>query len=81
MTTDNMYGLPGEIKYCSRCNIINQKPTSTNEYDHDTNTKQIPIKFDENEVCYACKSVEKKWNNKIDWNEREKRAHRLIRKV
>tara|TARA_B110000027_G_scaffold20010_1_gene21022 strand:+ start:152 stop:1408 length:1257 start_codon:yes stop_codon:yes gene_type:complete len=80
MSLKNMYGLPDEIKYCSKCNVINQKPTSTNEYDHDTNTKQMPIKFDENNVCYACKSVEKKWNKKIDWDEREKELIDLLKK-
>jgi len=66
------YGLPKEVKYCIKCNVTNQKPTSTNEYKHDKDTLQIPIIFDNNNVCYACKVVEKKWNGTIDWKEREK---------
>ena len=62
----NKYGLPSEVKYCVKCNVINQRPTSTNEYRHDKDTKQIPIEFDENNVCYACKTVEKKWDGKKD---------------
>ena len=66
------YGLPKEVKYCVKCNVINQKPTSTNEYKHDKDTLQIPISFDKNNVCYACKNVEKKFDASIDWKEREK---------
>ena len=80
MKKENKFGLPSEIKYCSKCNVINQRPTSTNEYLHDKFTKQIPIEFDENNVCYACKTVEKKWDGKIDWREREKELIELCKK-
>ena len=66
------FGLPPEVKYCIKCNVINQRPTSTNEYLHDNSSKQIPIDFDKDNICYACKSVDKKWNGEVDWNEREK---------
>ena len=45
---NSMYGMPIEVKYCVKCNVTNQTPTTTNEYKHDKNTKQIPIEFDEN---------------------------------
>ena len=77
---NNMYGLPTDIKYCHKCNVINQKPTSTNEYLHDINTKQIPIYFDKDSICHACRSVEKKWNNKINWDERKRNFLDLIEK-
>ena len=66
------YGLPLDVKYCTKCNVTNQKPTSINEYQHDKNTFQIPIDFDNNNICHACRIVEKKWNGSIDWKEREK---------
>jgi len=66
------YGLPKEVKYCVKCNLINQNPTSTNEYKHDKDTLQIPISFDKNDVCHACKTVKKKWDGSINWEEREK---------
>jgi N-acetyl sugar amidotransferase len=72
MQSKPKFGLPSEIKYCIKCNVINQRHTSTNEYLHDKSSKQIPIDFDENNICYACKSVDKKWNGEIDWIEREK---------
>ncbi len=68
----SMYGLPPEVKYCEKCNVSNQWPTTTNEYDHDKDTKQISIEFDSNNICYSCRSNEKKWDGKIDWKEREK---------
>jgi len=80
MNRSNKFGLPTEIKYCSKCNITNQKPTSTNEYLHDKFTKQITIEFDENNVCYACRTVEKKWDGRIDWKEREKELIELCKK-
>lgn len=80
MTLKNMYGLPTEIKYCKKCNVINQKPTSTNEYNHDINTDQIPIKFNKKDICFACETVEKKWNKKINWDEREKELIDLLEK-
>ena len=75
-----MYGLPTEIKYCKKCNVINQRPTSTNEYNHDINTDQIPIKFNKKDICFACDTVEKKWNKKINWDEREKELIDLLEK-
>ena len=74
------YGLPLEIKYCEKCNVSNQRPTTTNEYKHDENTVQIPIEFDENNVCYACNINFKKWNGNIDWKEREKELIELCEK-
>ena len=44
------YGLPLEVKYCEKCNVTNQKPTSINEYQHDRDTLQIPINFDKNNI-------------------------------
>ena len=35
------YALPLEVKYCVKCNVTNQKPTSINEYQHDKITLQI----------------------------------------
>ncbi len=40
-----MYGLPKEIKYCSSCNISNQQPMSSNEYEHNKESKKVTIGF------------------------------------
>ena len=74
------YGLPLEIKYCSKCNISNQQPTSTNEYMHNEKTIQMAIEFDENNICIACRTNEDKWSGKIDWSVREKELIDLCEK-
>ena len=38
------------------------------------------IEFNEDDICYACRSVEEKWNGKIDWGEREKELIDLCEK-
>ena len=76
----NKKGLPLEIKYCSKCNISNQQPTSINEYFHNDNTVQTTIEFDSNNVCSACNFNALKWNDKIDWNLREKELIELCDK-
>lgn len=75
-----VYGLPKEIKYCLKCNCINQQPTSTNEYKHDKNTQQIAIEFNEDGICFACTSNQKKWTGEIDWNLKEKELVELCAK-
>lgn len=51
-----MYNLPGEVKFCKRCTVSNQRPR---------------IVFDEEQVCSACRFAEHK-NTRIDWKQREK---------
>ena len=70
-TLKNKNGLPLEIKYCKKCNISNQQPTTTNEYFHNIETVQTTIDFDEDGICRACNFNRLKWNNKIDWSSRE----------
>ena len=48
------YGLPKEIKYCTKCNMSNQQPMSSNEYKHSDKSGKETMSFDENGVCYAC---------------------------
>ncbi len=67
-----VYGLPKKIKYCIKCNISNQQPTSTNEFKHDKDTVQLTIDFGNDGICSACKANEIKWNGTINWSDREK---------
>ena len=62
---NSMYGMPNEVKYCTKCNVTNQTPTTTNEYEHDKNTQQIPIEFNENNVCHGCLVNEKNGTEKL----------------
>ena len=65
-----MYGLPVEVKFCKRCVISNQRPSSTVEFKNTADVKKETIHFDAEGVCDACRFAEKK-NTGIDWEKRE----------
>lgn len=69
------YGLPGDVEFCSKCVISNQRPNSAIEYSHTSETKKSTIKFDEDGVCDACNVAGQK--EKIDWQERDRMLHEL----
>ena len=72
MTKKNKHGLPLEVKYCVKCNLSNQRPTSMNEYFHNSESEHTTVEFDENNVCAGCKFVKQEFDNTVDWSEREK---------
>lgn len=55
------YGLPTDVKFCTRCVMSNQRPR---------------ISFDEEGVCSACRFAERK-ARLIDWEKRGKELHAL----
>jgi N-acetyl sugar amidotransferase len=65
------YGLPLKVEFCTRCVISNQRPNSTVEYHHTSQSKKATIHFDEDGVCDACRFAELKRTG-IDWAERER---------
>lgn len=70
------YGLPREVKFCRRCVISNQRPSSEIEYFHTRETKKRTINFDAEGVCDACRVAEMKRN--IDWEARERELRSLL---
>ena len=70
------YGLPSEVKYCTKCVISNQRPNSAVEYIHTSDTKKSTINFDESGVCDACNFTSKKIND-INWEERDSQLREL----
>ncbi len=70
------YGLPNEVKFCTKCVISNQRPNSAVEYEHTKASKKQTINFNEHGVCDACKVTEQK-KGAIDWNERERELKEL----
>jgi N-acetyl sugar amidotransferase len=72
------YGLPPEVKFCTKCVMSNQRPTSTVEFKHTKNSKKTTMNFDENGVCDACRTAEIKDN--IDWGMREEELIQLLDK-
>ena len=75
-----MYGLPKEIKYCSSCNISNQQPMSSNEYEHNKESKKVTIGFDDDDVCAACRFHKIRESEEIDWQAREEELIELCQK-
>ena len=73
---DAKYGLPREVRFCTRCVISNQRPSSAVEYTHTSESKKTTIGFDEEDVCDACRFAEQK-RRTIDWTERERELREL----
>lgn len=65
------YGLPADVKFCTRCVISNQRPSSSVEFEHTRDSKKQTIQFDEEGVCDACRYAEAK-ETQVDWEERER---------
>jgi len=64
------YGLPGEVMFCKRCVISNQRPSSSVEFKHRRDSKKATIHLDKAGVCDACRYAEIK-DREVDWEERE----------
>ncbi len=64
------YGLPLEVKYCKKCTMNNQRPSSTIEFKNRVDEKKRAINFGDDGVCEACKYAERK--KLINWEERER---------
>lgn len=67
---DAFYGLPKQVKFCKRCVISNQRPSSAQEFEHNKGSKKVTIVFDDEGVCDACRMAERK-RSEIDWDRRE----------
>ncbi len=74
--TETKYGLPGEILFCKKCVISNQRPNSSLEFSHTSSSTKKTIHFNEEGVCDACLLAEEK-HRTVDWNEREKALKEL----
>lgn len=72
------YGLPGEVKFCKKCVMSNQRPVSEVEFKHNINTQKKTLAFDSEGICDACRANEQK--SKIDWNKREEELIQLLDK-
>lgn len=77
MVNETKYGLPSEVKFCARCVISNQRPSSTREFLARAEDKKSTIGFDEFGVCDACRYNDTK-NDEIDWDYREKQLEQLV---
>lgn len=78
MKHEAFYGLPNEVKFCKKCVMSNQRPTSAIEFKHTIDSKKSTMNFDEDGVCDACKTSEIKDN--INWGMRESELIKLLDK-
>ena len=62
------FGLPSEVKFCKKCVISNQRPSSTIEFKHDKTEKKKVIEFDEEGVCSACRYHEEEKEKRRFYN-------------
>jgi len=72
------YGLPDEVKFCTKCVMSNQKPNSTPEFKHRLDNKKSTLDIGDDGICTACRIAETK--DDIDWEKREKELHVLLDK-
>ena len=73
------YGLPEDVKFCTRCVISNQRPSSTVEFKSGVKQRKEVIHFDEEGVCSACRFQDIK-AGQIDWDSREDDLKKLCDK-
>ncbi len=72
------YGLPKEVRFCKKCVMSNQRPTSAVEFKHTKQSKKTTMHFDEHGICDACRTAEKKED--INWETREQELTKLLDK-
>ena len=75
-----LFGAPQKVVFCKKCNMSNQRPCSTREYQHDFSRTGSKYTFiDKKGECDACKYVSSKFTS-IDWKKREKELVKLLDK-
>jgi N-acetyl sugar amidotransferase len=71
-----LFGLPEHVRFCTRCVMSNQRPSSYPEFRH-TKDRQTPtLHIDDEGVCDACRYADRK--EEIDWEAREEEFLRLL---
>lgn len=65
------YGLPLKVKFCKKCTMNNQRPSSTVEFKQTEKENKKTLVFGEDGICDACRFAEMK--KKINWGEREQK--------
>lgn len=70
-----MYGLPSEVRFCTRCVISNQRPNSAVEFRHTIASRKATIAFGEDGICDACRVTELK--DRTDWAARDAELREL----
>ena len=69
------YGLPLDVKFCKKCTMNNQRPSSTVEFMQKKGEKKRTLVFGSDGVCDSCRYAEQK--KSINWIDREKKLVEL----
>jgi len=70
------YGLPGEVKFCRACVLSNQRAAPSESMQDTAESQKKTVKFDDDELCDACRVVATK--KEIDWEKRERELIDLL---
>jgi N-acetyl sugar amidotransferase len=73
---ETMYGLPSEVRFCARCVMSNQRPSSSIEFRHTVDRQVATLHIADDGLCDACRFAEQK--ERIDWDERERELVQLL---
>jgi len=73
-----MYGLPTDVKFCTRCVISNQRPNSVSEFRNNGAHSKETIQFDSDGICSACRVQQEM--ELINWDAREQELIQLLEK-
>ena len=61
VNNNTLYGLPSKVKFCKKCVVSNQRPSTVVETASSIKNQRKPtIEFDDKGVCSACRFAEKK---------------------
>jgi N-acetyl sugar amidotransferase len=70
------YGLPGDVEFCKKCVISNQRPNSAVETKHTSESLKETIGFNSDGICDPCRLAENK-KAVIDWEDKDKELREL----
>ncbi len=70
------YGLPSEVRFCQRCVMSNQRPSSFPEFKHKRDRITPTLHIDEEGICDACRYADKK--DEIDGESRERQLLEVL---
>jgi len=75
---ETYYGLPATVRFCNRCVMSNQRPSSYPEFKHTKDRITPTLHIGEDGVCDACRFADRKLD--IDWEDRERQLVQLLDK-
>ena len=74
-----IYGLPKKVKFCKKCVMSNQKVAPSIATKDSRYSKKNTLYFDDFGICEPCR-IHEEFDNKINWEEREKQLKILLDK-